>query len=213
MGLGDRPQNFKPGHRLAKGRRDKGWQGRKATLTPRAEMFAREYAVDLDGPAAVRRAGYNVTDKSAQQKAAHLLADPRVAAIVADRKAKQAARLDIKADRVLLELERVAYMDPGELAKAGISSPAGIAALPEDVRRAVVGWSWDASGNFVIKWAAKQAALEALGRHLKLSVDRIEVKDVTDRASALARARARAMQARTAPDPASAPGQEASAPG
>ncbi len=218
MGLGERPQNFKPGNKAAKGRRDKGWQGRKAGMSPREERFAREYAIDLDGPAAVLRAGFKPTSRaSASQKAAHLLADPKVAALIADLKAKQADRLAIKADRVLLELARMAYFDPAEIGLATVKKPADIAKLPEDVRRAIAGWSWDKNGRFTLKLAAKQPALEALGRHLKLFVDRIEVKDVSDRAERLARARARALQGPPAPAveasaPASAPGQESPAP-
>jgi len=216
MGLDDRPQNFKPGNRAAKGRQDKGWQGRKPGMTPRIERFAREYAIDLDGPAAVMRAGFKCsTEKTAGSKAAHLLANPRVAALVADLKAKQADRLAIKADRVLMELARLAYFDPAEIGLATIKKPADIAKLPEDVRRAIAGWSWDKNGRFTLKLAAKQPALEALGRHLKLFVDRVEVKKVGGFAERLARARARA-QARAssaASAPASAPDQASPAPG
>lgn len=216
MGLGDRPQNFKPGNRAAKGRQDKGWQGRKPGMSPRIERFCREYAIDLDGPAAVMRAGFKCsTEKTASSKAAHLLADPKVAALVADLKAKQADRLAIKADRVLMELARLAYFDPAEIGLATIKKPADIAKLPEDVRRAIAGWSWDKNGRFTLKLAAKQPALEALGRHLKLFVDRVEVKEVGGFAERLARARARA-QARAssaASAPALAPDQASPAPG
>lgn len=214
MGLGDRPQNFQPGNRAAKGRTDRGWQGRKprAGLSAKAELFAHEYVIDLDGAAAVVRAGFKPSSKaSAQTLAGHMLAKPAIAGLVAELKAKQAARLEIKADRVLLELARMALLDPGDLAKAGISSPADIAKLPEDVRRAVSGWKWDSEGNFVVQWSPKQAALEALGRHLKLFVDRVEMKDVTDRATALARARERVARAQR--DAAAVPDQASPAPG
>lgn len=199
MGLDSRPQNFKPGNKAGRGTDDmrgvhrRNYQG----LSPRAERFAHEYVIDMDGPAAVTRAGFNVAPKNLGNKAAHLLAMPRVAALVAELKAKQAKRLEIKADRVLLELARMAYFDPGEIGLADINSPADIAKLPEDVRMAIAGWSWDKNGNFTLKLAQKQPALDSLGRHLKLFVDRVEVKDVTDRAQALARARARVMQGRT----------------
>lgn len=208
-GLGDRPQNFKPGNRAAKGRRDTGWQGRKnrGGITPKVDRFVQEYVVDLDGPAAVLRAGFKPTTKaSAASKAAHLLADPVVAARVGELKAKQAERLAIKADRVLLELARMAYFDPADIGLAKVKKPEDIAKLPEDVRRAIAGWSWDKNGRFTLKLAAKQPALEALGRHLKLFVDRVEVKEVGGFAERLARARSRA-QARPAPGP-SAPASE-----
>lgn len=218
MGLENRPQNFKPGNRAAKGRQDRGWQGRKnrGGLSAQAERFAREYAVDLDGAAAVLRAGYRCTTKSsAQTKASHLLATPAIAALVEKLKAEQADRLAIKADRVLLELARMAYFDPAEIGLAKVKKPEDIAKLPEDVRRAIAGWSWDKNGRFTLKLAAKQPALEALGRHLKLFVDRVEVKEVGGFAERLARARARAQAraASAASAPASAPDQASPAPG
>lgn len=175
----------------------------KATISQR-EVFAREYVIDLNATQAVLRAGYKCKDmRAAADKANHLLQDPAVVALIQDLKAKQFSRLEIKADRVLMELARMAYLDPGELAKAGVNSPADIAALPEDVRRAISGWKWDAEGNFVVQWSPKQAALEALGRHLKLFVDRVEVKEVGGLAERLARARARVAQAQQpAGDPA-----------
>jgi len=216
MGLGERPQNFKPGNRAAKGRQDKGWQGRKPGMTPRIERFAREYVIDLDGTAAVMRAGFGcATRATAASKASHLLARPDVAALVEKLKAAQADRLAIKADRVLLELARMAYFDPAEIGLATIKKPADIAKLPEDVRRAIAGWSWDKNGRFTLKLAAKQPALEALGRHLRLFVDRVEVKEVGGFAERLARARARAQSraSSAASAPASAPDQASPAPG
>lgn len=183
---------------------------RKAKLKPRApkatislrERFAREYIIDLNATEAVIRAGYQRKSRDgAANKASKLLRDPTVAALIASLKRDQFSRLEIKADRVLLELARMAYMDPGDLAKAGVQAPEDIAELPEDVRRAISGWKWDAEGNFIVQWAPKQAALEALGRHLKLFVDRVEVKEVGGFAERLARARARAQQGRPAPAP------------
>ena len=46
--------------------------------------------------------------------------------------------------------------------------------LPEDVRRAIAGWSWDKEGRFTVKLADKSKALDQLGKHLKLFVDRVE---------------------------------------
>lgn len=183
---------------------------RKAKLKPRApkatislrERFAREYIIDLNATEAVLRAGYNPKNRAgAANKACHLLADPVVSALIADLKAQQFSRLEIKADRVLLELARISYLDPGDIIKHEVQRPEDIAGLPEDVRRAISGWKWDAEGNFIVQWYSKQPALEALGRHLKLFVDRIEVKEVGGFAERLARARARAQQGRPAPAP------------
>ena len=213
----DRPQDFKPGNRAAKGLKDKGWQGRKPRggLTPQAERFAHEYCVDLDGAAAVMRAGYKSgSHNSALSKACHLLATPAVAALVASIKAKQAARLEFKADRVLLELARRVGIDPAKLFdEHGAMLP--IHKMPEDIRRCISSIEYDQlTGRPKVKFWSKTEALALLGRHFKLFVDRVEVKEVGGFAERLARARARAAARVAEPAaPASGQDQEAPAPG
>jgi len=199
------PSQFKPGNRAGKGSARP--PGRKAGLTPQMERFAREYVVDLDPGAAALRAGYLAKDgKVAAQKGCHLLQRPDVAALVASLKAKQAERLDIKADDVLRELLRLARVDIGE-AFDDDGKLKAIKDIPVDVRRAIsaveVDELFEGQGEdreqvgFTrkVKFWDKTRALELLGKHLKLWVERIEVKDVTDRAAALAKALARAQGA------------------
>lgn len=68
----------------------------------------------------------------------------------------------------------MAFYDPGEIAAADIRSPADVAKLPAELRRAIIGWSYDRGGNFTLKLAAKTPQLEMLGRHLKMFTDRHE---------------------------------------
>lgn len=187
-----------------KGNPAKGWQGRKAGLTPRQERFIHEYQVDLDGPAAVLRAGFKATARSAAQKACHLLAMPAIRDAIAAGKKVQAQRLEVKADDVLRELLCLARCDIGE-AFCDDGSMKAIRDMPEDVRRAVAsvevdesyGLSEDGEPGAVtgrtkkVRFWSKPEALNLLGKHLKLFVDRVQVEDVTDRAAALARARSR----------------------
>lgn len=199
------PSQFKPGNRAGKG--SPRPPGRKAGLTPQMERFAREYVVDLDVGAAVLRAGYSAKDgKVAATKGSHLLRRPDVARLVAELKAKQAERLDVKADDVLRELLRLARVDIGE-AFDDDGKLKAIKDIPADVRRAIsaveVDELFEGQGEdreqvgFTrkVKFWDKTRALELLGKHLKLWVERIEVKDVTDRAAALAKALARAQGA------------------
>lgn len=62
----------------------------------------------------------------------------------------------------------MAFYDPADIAGANISGPQDIPNLPEDVRRAIIGWSWDKQGNFILKLSPKTPSLELLGRHLIL---------------------------------------------
>ena len=69
----------------------------------------------------------------------------------------------------------MALYDPAELVQTAINSPADIAKLPERVRRAIIGWSWDRNGNFVLKLSPKTPSLELIGRHLSLFKDNLNV--------------------------------------
>jgi phage terminase small subunit len=147
------------------------WQ-RELEVTPRQSAFVREYLIDLNATQAAIRAGYSA--KSAEVTASRLLSDAKVAAAVQAGMDKRANKLEISADRVLEEISRMAFYDPATLGISGIHGPADIAKLPEDVRRAIVGWSWDKAGNFTLKLADKLNALDKLGRHLKLFTDKVE---------------------------------------
>lgn len=140
-------------------------------LTPKQEAFCREYLVDLNGTKAYLRAGYKVNDKVAAVNAARMLASAKVGFRIAKAMEERGERTRVTSDRVLVEIERLAMFDPKDLTK--VSSPGDIAALPEEVRRAIVGWGWDKNGNFTVKMA-KEKALEMLGRHHKLFTDKVE---------------------------------------
>jgi phage terminase small subunit len=140
-------------------------------MTPKQEAFAREYLIDLNATQAAIRAGYSeATAYSAGQRA---LKDVEVAAAIAERRQKLAATVEVSQERIVAEYARMAFYDPASLAGAPMTGPADIPNLPEDVRRAIVGWSWDKAGNFVLKLADKGAALTNLGRHLGMFTDKL----------------------------------------
>jgi phage terminase small subunit len=138
-------------------------------LTAKQERFVAEYLIDSNATQAAKRAGYS--ERSANEQGCMLLAKPHIRAAVDAARAAQAERLRATADDVVLEITRLAMFDPAKL--IDVKSPADIAALPEDVRRAIVGWKWDKQGRFVIE-LAKQGALEMLGRHHGLFKDKVE---------------------------------------
>lgn len=84
-----------------------------AKLEPRQELFCREYLADLNGTQAAIRTGYS--PKTANVQAARMLAKGNIAARVEELKAKRATRLEITADRVLLEMSRIALSDTRKL--------------------------------------------------------------------------------------------------
>lgn len=142
-------------------------------LTPKQQRFVDEYLVDLNATQAAIRAGYSA--KTARQVGAENLSKPAVAFAIQERQQKRAEKVEVTAERVLKELAVLAFLDPADMAAiTAASGPEDIAALPEHVRRAVAGWSWDKAGNFVVKLNSKQPALEALGRHLGMFKDKVE---------------------------------------
>jgi len=138
----------------------------KRELTNRQKMFCKEYLVDLNGTASAIRAGYSA--KTAEVAASRLLSNVKISAAIHAEMGKRAQKTEITAERVIKELACMGLYDPAAVVAQPVTCPADIATLPEHVRRAIVGWSYDSSGNFVLKLADKKSALELIGRHLAM---------------------------------------------
>jgi phage terminase small subunit len=142
-------------------------------LTLKQLAFCREYLVDLNATQAAIRAGYS--PRTAASQGERLLRNVEVEKEIALRIQERAQRAEITAERVLEELGRLAIYDPGMIGKAAISRPEDIEKLPEDLRRAVVGWSWDRAGNFTLKLSDKIRALDLIGQHRGMWKNKIEL--------------------------------------
>jgi phage terminase small subunit len=142
-------------------------------LTDKQRRFVEEYLVDLNATQAAIRAGYS--ERTARQAGAENLSKPDVAAAVAQAQSDRASRVEVTADRVVEELASLAFYDPADLVSlTAMAGPQDIPKLPAKVRRAIIGWGWDKAGNFTLKLAPKTTALELLGRHLGMFVERVE---------------------------------------
>lgn len=142
-------------------------------LSDKQRRFVEEYLVDLNATQAAIRAGYS--EKTAGAVGFENLKKPEIAQAIADAQAAVANRTEVTVDRIVKELAAIGFYDPAELAViTAISGPADIPKLPEHVRRAIVGWNWDKAGNFTLKLADKLSALEKLGKHLGMFVERVE---------------------------------------
>jgi phage terminase small subunit len=119
------------------------------------------YLVSLNQTDAYVQA-YACKPRSASVMASKLMAKPMIAAAIAKAKGERSERVKKTADDVVRELERLALFDPADLTQ--VKRPEHINGLSEDIRRAIVGWSWDRNGNFTVKMA-KESALEMLARH------------------------------------------------
>lgn len=152
-------------------------------LTPKQERFAQEYVVDLNATQAAIRAGYS--EDTARAQASRLLLNVDIQAHVEKARKEQTQRTGVDADTILFELLRIARSDLGQ-AFDDNGNLLPIKEIPEDVRRAISGVEtfeeFDGHGSERVKvgetrklkfWD-KTRALELLGKHLGLYVERID---------------------------------------
>jgi phage terminase small subunit len=78
-------------------------------LTPRQEVFVREYLIDLNATQAAIRAGY--APNAAKVQASRLLTKANITDAIAKAQSERADRLEITADRVTQEMARLAFFD------------------------------------------------------------------------------------------------------
>jgi phage terminase small subunit len=84
-------------------------------VTPKQERFVAEYLIDLNATQAAIRAGYS--EKAATAVASRMLTDANVATAVREGKARQLAKAELSAARVLEEYRRVAFFNVKALVK------------------------------------------------------------------------------------------------
>ena len=138
-------------------------------LNDRQSRFVAEYLVDLNATQAAIRAGYSPA--SARTQAADLLTNPNIAAAIAEAQAARSRRTEVTADRVVLELARVAFGDPRRVMSWG---PGGVKLRPSaelaDEEAAIVAEVGETTtkegGSLRVKTVDKLGALRLLGQHL-----------------------------------------------
>lgn len=143
-------------------------------LTELQKRFVAAFLLEPNAVRAYVAAGYK---SKTPRKEAHSVRNlPAVAAAIQDAMDKRAQKLELSAERVVEEIKHMAFYDPADFVLA-VKKQADIAALPESVRRAIVGWKYDKNGRFQILLADKSKALEQLGKHLRLFTEVFEVNE------------------------------------
>jgi phage terminase small subunit len=141
-------------------------------LTPKQQRFVEEYLIDLNASQAAVRAGYKGDPDTVGPR---LLVNVGVQAAIQEALHKRQKRTEVTADAVVRELAAMAFYDPAAIGEAQISGPADIKKLPEQVRRAIIGWAWDKHGNFTLKLSPKTPSLDLLARHLGMLTTKVEL--------------------------------------
>ena len=157
---------------------------------PRHEIFAREIAKGASQREAYRAAGYEgERRRSMDANASRLIADDKVALRVQEIQAAAAKRAEITIERTLLELAKIGYADIRKAVRWGegiaikdadgneaISN--GVAMLDsaeiDDDTAAAIAEVAQTRDGIKIKFHDKLGALEKIGKHLGMFVDRHE---------------------------------------
>jgi len=155
-----------------------------AKLTAKQERFVAEYLIDLNATQAAIRAGYSA--KTAGAVGHENLKKPEIATLLQEAMQKRQRGLELTAERVLLEVARLAFFDPRKLLRED-GSPKPIHELDDDTAAAVAGLDiteeWEGTGEDRVfigytkkyKFADKNAALDKAMRHLGLGKTALEL--------------------------------------
>lgn len=151
-------------------------------MTDKQKVFCEEYLIDLNATQAAIRAGYST--RNADSIASGLMAKSGVRARIDKLLAARSRRTGVNADRVVLELARVAFLDATDVinideatVKSGAdrNDTAGIASV-KCKTTTISGDDFEkVTEEREIKLHDKIKALELLGKHLGMYTDKSQV--------------------------------------
>lgn len=125
-------------------------------MTPKVQLFVREYLVDLNGKQAAIRAGYSA--KTAEVQASRLLSNAKVQEVIKEAMDKRAKRIEVTSDYVLNTI-----VETVERCKQEI----------EPIYQGT-GENRVFTGEFKFDSMAVLKGSELLGKHLKMFTDKHE---------------------------------------
>ena len=137
-------------------------------LTKKNEVFCDEYLIDLNATQAAIRAGYSV--ESAGSIGSELLKKPEIRARIDRAMAERSKRTGINADRVLLELGKIAFVNAIDVTVLTDASRDDTAAIASVKVKVIPGEDGDGVEREV-RLADKLKALELCGKHLGMFKD------------------------------------------
>jgi len=144
-------------------------------LTKKQKRFCEEYLIDLNATQAAIRAGYS--PDTAGAIGAENLTKPEIQRAVAQAMAERSRRTGVNAERVVLELAKVAFVNVGNVIDATDATLKEDAA-PEDlaaIQSIKVKDMGEMGIEREIRMADKLKALELLGRHLGMFNDKMRL--------------------------------------
>lgn len=157
----------------------------KDGLTAKQAAFVQEYLIDLNATQAAIRAGYS--EGTAYSMGHENLSKPEIAEAIAKAQKARSERTEITQDMVLQELAKIGFADIRSAVNWGsipeMSGEDGQRAYPvemiasedmDDATAAAVSEVSLTPNGVKIKMYDKKAALDSIGKHLGMFVDKVE---------------------------------------
>lgn len=149
-------------------------------MTKKQKRFIEEYLIDLNATQAAIRAGYS-TD-TANEQGCRMLANVSIRSQIDKAIAERSKRTGVNADRVIMELAKIAFVNATEVIDPKTATIKADA-LPEDtaaIQSVKVKTFGEDGLEREIKMADKLKALELLGKHLGMFKDKVELSGSLD---------------------------------
>jgi len=176
-------------------------------LTPMTRAFITAYIEDLEHNATRAAITAGFSKKTAQEQSSRLLKNPIVKEEIERRLKAIEVKADVTVADVISELRKIGFVDIRN-AYGELGGMLPINKMPEDVAHAIAGVDTEELfqgagqdreriGDTVkLRLHSKVAALELIGRHLKMFTDKVQVDFADGVFDRLERARENAKQAR-----------------
>jgi phage terminase small subunit len=148
-------------------------------LTKKQKQFVDEYLVDLNATQAAIRAGYSTA--SARQIADENMSKPDIKNAIEKALAERSKRTGVNADRVILELAKIAFVNPTDVINMDEATVRGEANREDTaaISSVKVKRIQTEDGDIVereVKTYDKIKALELLGKHMGMFTDKFKVE-------------------------------------
>lgn len=145
-------------------------------LEPMMRRFIDEYILDFNGMKAARRAGYAAGSAgSLRVQAARTLKNPAAKTYLAELMTALDEERAGRRQRIVDELEKIAFFNPADVMDMSGRVDMDFADDPELAYAAVASIKEDRTGAVTHKFVDKTRALELLGKHEGMWIDRTEV--------------------------------------
>ena len=167
-----------------------GREVKHMALTPKQQAFIQEYLVDLNSTASAIRAGYSA--RNADKIGPELLGKTRIKEAIQQAIEARAKRTGITADRVLNEYAKIAFADikdflsfKTENTSIGVDDDGKVITAYQQIINVKPSDSVDGTmiqevsispkGVFAFKLHDKKGALDMIGKHLGMFIDKTEL--------------------------------------